>query len=68
MTLHEVTAWAGQRLTHEWELHGVAINPTPAIRRIVDMMASVKPQVRDAVEAYLHDEWSRLCKLEGDDQ
>jgi hypothetical protein len=67
MTLHEVTAWASQRLTHEWELYGPAINPAPAIRRIVDTMASVKPQVRDAVEAHLHDEWSRLCELEGDD-
>jgi hypothetical protein len=65
MTLHEVTILACQRLAYEWELCGSAVNPTPAIRRIVDEMVPTRSQVRHDIEVHLHDEWARLCAQEG---
>lgn len=60
MMPHEISIAAGARLQHWWELHGVAANPTPTIRRIAGEMAPTKPQVRHEIELHLHDAWARM--------
>jgi len=67
MTLLEMTALAGTRLQHWWELHGMATDPTPTIRQIAGDVAGNKSQVRRDVEARLHDLWALLCVQEGND-
>jgi hypothetical protein len=67
MTLLEMTALAGTRLQHWWELHGMATDPTPTIRQIAGDVAGTKAQARLELEAHLHETWVRLCAQEGDD-
>lgn len=66
MMPHDLTAVAGGRLHHEWELHGVGVNPTQAIRRIA---RAVAPRtLRRHLEDALTELWAQWCDEEGADR